>query len=204
MSFRYDLQNLRPDQIHTVMSRERDAEIRNAGRKANAIIPDTSPGLHIFMRLGLDTRTGLDGRETISAYLKHISNHGQGVWFSTNALTKGMAKDKVNYFLNEIRNGGTVHFYFVISKTGGGSNEIEYRARVVDLVSLDEEIRCPLNGSAPEPWRELRSRIWVKIAELGECTDLTTRDFLVDSSRKILADAIHNSEYHFGYVRLKP
>ena len=63
---------------------------------------------YIFMKLSMSSdREGnpMDGHETIDAYVRNIEENGLGyTWFSTESLHFGMAKKKVDYYNQFIKN----------------------------------------------------------------------------------------------------
>ena len=67
---------------------------------------------YIFMKLGSSTDQNgdsLDGHETMEAYMRNIEENGLGYsWFSTQSLHFGMAKEKVKYYNQCIKNGESV------------------------------------------------------------------------------------------------
>lgn len=200
MSFRHDLQHLSPQARHTIESRENNGTspqnnsyIQN--HKPKSIVYPTA----IFMRLGHTAANPYDGKDTLEIYF-NFCNKNQSVWFSTDSLTSGMSENKRAEFVNEIKSGNIVEIYFAIGKTSGGDNDIHFKADVVDIKTDGEGIPSPDKSLTPDEWKQNRNKIWIKIKNLNSFNKLTTKDFVVASSKKILADSISNSQFNFGYI----
>ena len=201
MSFRFDLQHLSPQARHTIEGREnngKSSQNNTSVRKdkpKNIVCP-----IAIFMRLGHTAANPYDGKDTLEIY-SDFCNKNQSVWFSTDSLTSGMSETRRAEFINEIENGNIVEIYFAIGKNSGGDNDIHYKAQVVDIKTDGEGIPSPEKAFTPDEWKENRNKIWIKIKDLEPFNKYTTRDFIVASSKKVLADSIANSQFNFGYIK---
>ena len=154
----------------------------------------------LFMRLGYNNSTQLDGIHTLQVCESFCNNHGS-VWFSTDSLTTGMSEKRRVEFINAIKKEYVVQIYFAIGKKGGGNNDIQYRGKVVDIRTIADGIGSPDKTLTPDSWKDSRNKIWIKIRELAPCPELTANDFIVVSTGNVLAKAIANSQYHFGYIK---
>lgn len=200
MGFRFDMRDKTPQQQAIASQRDRQNKLlreqaSNNNDSAHRKICKTA----IFMRLGIDESSGYDGINTMENYKKFCSVNSS-VWFSTDALYYGMAKGKVKYFRNAIRNNEVVYMYFAIGKKGNGNNNIAYRSEVLGLESHRDRIESPERTLTPDEWKNDRNKIWIKVENIIPYTELATKDFKVESSNYILADSIEHSEYHFGYI----
>jgi hypothetical protein len=158
----------------------------------------------IFMKLG--TRLGsqgiaYNGTETIRQYVVDQEERGF-TWFSTNSLTNGMAKAKVYEFNDQIAKGGVVTLLFCVGKSGGGGNDFEFRANVLEVRSFNEATRLQ-SGECPEAWQKSVAKIWIKINNIERETRLFVRQFTVISSGKDLSSAINSGQFQFGYITKK-
>lgn len=158
---------------------------------------------YIFIKLGtaydLDGNA-LDGKETLEAYRRTCDENGLGyTWFSTQSLHFGMAKKKVSYYNQLIKNGETVKMLFAI---GGELNDIYCSAIVEEIISDKELSTCPgESGSVPEEFGELeKAKIWIKITDIREETAIKAAMLKVRSTDANLKQVISNSQFHFGYV----
>ena len=159
---------------------------------------------YIFMKLGSSTDQNgdsLDGHETMEAYMRNIEENGLGYsWFSTQSLHFGMAKEKVKYYNQCIKNGESVKMLFAV---GNEINDICYSANVLEIVSGRDEQTCPgIAGSEPDEFKGEEHKIWIKISDLEEETALKASMLKIRSSDANLKSVITNSQYHFGYVYL--
>ncbi|SDL23767.1 hypothetical protein [Natronincola ferrireducens] len=155
--------------------------------------------ISIFMKLGHSSNNKYDGVETIKIYKQFCRDNGT-VWFSTDSLSRGMAVKRRNEFIDAIKRNEVVEIYFAIGRNSGGSNEIEYKAKVLDIYTDAEGINSPEKQLTPLEWRENKNKIWIKISSLNICNYRKTKDFIVSSSNKILSDSIAKSQYNFGYI----
>lgn len=159
---------------------------------------------YIFMKLGSSTDQNgdsLDGHETMEAYMRNIEENGLGYsWFSTQSLHFGMAKEKVKYYNQCIKNGESVKMLFAV---GNEINDICYSANVLEIVSGRDDQTCPgIAGSEPDEFKGEEHKIWIKISDLEEETALKASMLKIRSSDANLKSVITNSQYHFGYVYL--
>ena len=155
--------------------------------------------ISIFMKLGHSSNNEYDGVETIKIYKQFCHDNG-AVWFSTDSLSRGMSEKKRSEFINAIGKNQIVEIYFVIGKNSGGSNDIEYKGKVLDIYADAEGINSPEKQLTPLEWREDKNKIWIKISSLNACKYRKTNEFIVSSSNKTLSDSIAKSQYNFGYI----
>ena len=153
----------------------------------------------IFMKLGIDITGSYDGYQTMEIYKKFLGKSSM-TWFSTNALSTGMSKMMQNEFINAINNGKKVYIYFVVGKSGGGSNEIEYSAEVLDVKSKNGGQESPDKEITPQEWRDITSTIWIKICDLQRNDTLHVDDFEFCDKGNPLKSVL-NTNCHFGYIR---
>lgn len=157
----------------------------------------------IFIKLGTayDTEGNpLDGKETLEAYMRTAEENGLGyTWFSTQSLHFGMAKKKVAYYNQLIAKDETVRMLFAI---GGDVNDIYCSAVVKEIVSDKDLTTCPgEQGSVPEEFGDdEKAKIWIKITDIQEETNLRAAMLRVRSTDANLKQVISNSQFHFGYV----
>lgn len=202
MGFRHDMRDKTGQQQAIVAQRDREDKLlkeQNSKQSNKQSSKSLENDLSLFMRLGIDEKTNYNGIKTMDTY-KIFVHKNDFVWFSTNSLANGMAKEKVNIIKDAIYNDEVVYMYFVVGKKGGGNNEILYCAEIVDIVTDAEGVRSPDKKLTPNEWKDCTNKIWIKVKRLSENTNLTTKDFVVISSGEILFDSIENSEYHFGYI----
>lgn len=199
MGFRFDTRHL-PKETQQIISK---------GDKINSINRESSKNQHnncerriypvsIFMRLGNDSFSKMNGVKTISTY-RDFCLKNKAVWFSTDSLAFGMSETRRCEFINAIKNGHIVLIFFAIGKNGGGNNDMEYMAEVQDIRTDKEGINSPEEILTPDEWKNENSKIWIKIKGISDTT-LKASDFMVQSTRNILSKSIGNSQYHFGYI----
>lgn len=165
--------------------------------------PDNTQNDYIFMKLG--TAHDSDGNplnedETLDAYMRNMNENGLGyTWFSTASLYPGMAKKKVLYYNELIQSGEKVKMLFAV---GGAVNDIKYSADIMEIVSEKNPVSCPgEEGTVPEEFEyEEKQRIWIKIENLKEDTNISANDLLIRTSKANVKDVISTSQWHFGYV----
>lgn len=155
----------------------------------------------IFVRLNpTQTRDGrtLDGFETMEIYRTDAVQRGY-TWFATNGHHLGMSADRVRMYQEAISQGQIVPVYFMISVGGGGSNQIEFTARLLDLASSQTPTTCP-----EEPPDELPNsgRVWLKLTDLVK-QQIDPADFVVYTTGNDLASAVLPGQFSFGYIRRK-
>ena len=160
---------------------------------------------YVFMKLATayDTEGNpLDGKETIEAYIRNCDNNGLGyTWFSTQSLHSGMQRKKVDFYNRIIKKGEIVKILFAVS---GDENDIKYSAKILEIVSSRDNIRCPGDKKAvPEEFGENETgKIWIKITDISEETKLSADMMVVGSTGSNLKQVISNSQFHFGYVNI--
>ncbi len=204
MGYRYDIRHLSPQAQSIIRARDEEEE----QLKSQSISTSTSRArtsvhpISIFMRLGINPSVGINGISTLDIY-KEFCSKNNSVWFSTDSLAYGIAKKQQKEFINAIQKGHIVFIYFVIGKKGGGENEIGFRAEVTDIQSNNVGLKSPDTSLTPTEWINDTKKIWIKIRNLKEYTQLSVSDFVVVRSYNVLADSIKDSQYHFGYIQKK-
>ena len=205
MACRYDLGNKTPQQQVIIMKKDEEEKRRKAEAQRNAtktIAPKT-PSVFptaIFMKLTTDGTGTFNGVETMKVY-KEFTNMHKFAWFSTNALSTGIAKKQRDNFLKAVNNGYLVEIYFAVGKTSGGNNDLMYKAHVLDIKSDSASFESPDVSLTPKVWEDLNSKIWIKISNIESVNDLSATDFVVESTGRILREVIDKSQYLFGYIR---
>lgn len=155
----------------------------------------------IFMRLGINPSNKSDGDTTIKIYKDFCLSH-PSVWFSTDSLYGGMAPKKLSEFNDAIERGDLVEIYFAIGNTGGGKNEMEYKASVLKVESEKDKTQSPDRSLTPNEFVNDLKYIWIEVNDIQK-TSLTTDDFIVISSANVLTKSIEKSQFHFGYIQKK-
>lgn len=203
MGYRYDTRHLTP-QVQQIINKrdENDKLIRDSRKGSPEEKTYPSYPLSIFVRLGYDNSLRLNGIQTLQVYEQFCSKNEE-VWFSTDSLATGMADTKRAEFLKAIKEEFIVDIYFAVGKTGGGTNELGYKAKVLDIVSNAEGVSSPDKSLTPNEWKDDKKKIWIKLKKLIPFSNLSTTDFLVASTGNVLANSISRSEYHFGYIKRK-
>lgn len=112
-----------------------------------------------------------------------------------------MAETRRSKFISAIKKEYIVEIYFAVGKSGGGNNEIVYKAKVIDIRTDTDGINSPDKYLTPIEWRKDKNKIWIKIENIVPCKKLTTKDFIVAITGNVLSDSISNSQYHFGYIK---
>lgn len=200
MTYRHDIKHLPPQVQHVIRNKDEcDILLKKSSQARSGKTGKTVFSTSLFMRLGRDDFSNLNGIETMEVYQRFCKKHGT-VWFSTNSLSAGMAEKKVLMFLNAIKQDKVVEIYFAIGKNGGGNKDIQYKAEVVDLKSNSVGILSPDKSLTPNEWKNDKKKIWIKITNIDPFTQLTTKEFIVVSTGNILADSIAHSQYQFGYA----
>ena len=197
----YKYQNLDPSIRGMIMQKEKNQAMNERTYSENVIKQDIYPTA-IIMRLGHSSSNQYNGKDTLKIYCD-FCNKNHSVWFSTNSLASGMSEKKRSEFIGEIKNGNSVEMYFAIGRNSGGNNDIQYKAEVLDIKTDGDGIPSPEKTLTPDEWKNDKNKIWIKIKHLSPFTKLTTKDFVVVSSKKVLADSIAHSQYHFGYIKKK-
>jgi len=160
---------------------------------------------YIFMKLSFSSDVygnELDGEGTMEAYINNLQDNGLGyTWFSTQSLHFGMSKEKVAYYNKMIKNGDIVKMLFAVV----GLNDVKYSAVVKEIVSSREETTCPGDTAAiPDEFgKEETARIWIKISNITEETDISADMLSFRSNGNSVKAAISKGQFHFGYVYLK-
>ena len=162
--------------------------------------------LYIFMKLGFsdgenENDNKYDGHETMQVYISDQSSRGY-TWFSTSTLYYGMSAKRVNDYNKAIRFGKKVTLICAIGEKAGGSNDIAYKADVLEILSYKLPTTPPTN-EYPSIWHGETSKIWIKLQNIKPETQLTANLFQVTSTGADLQQVINNSQYSFGYISLK-
>ncbi len=160
--------------------------------------------LYIFMKLSRsydNNNNEYDGVKTIQAYILDEPTRGY-TWFSTQSLYYGMSQKRVDDYNEAIRLGKKVTLLFGIGEKAGGSNDIAYKADVLEILSYKLPNNLPTNDY-PSIWHGMGARIWIKIKNIKPETTLTASLFEVTSTGADLQQVINNSQYHFGYISIK-
>ena len=200
MAFRYDTRHLSPQVQQIIRNRDENNKIQKQSNTSTSAKNNIYP-IFIFMRLGKDTDSKLDGVKTLKEY-EEFCRVNKAVWFSTDSLATGMSEKRRAEFINAIKNGNVVDIFFAVGKSGGGNNGIQYKAEVMDIKTDAEGIGSPDENLTPDLWKDANKKIWIKIRNILS-TGLKTNDFIVQSSKKVLAKSIEKSQYHFGYIKTK-
>lgn len=160
--------------------------------------------LFIFMKLSFsydNNDNEYDGHETIKAYISDEAIRGY-TWFSTQSLYYGMSQKRVEDYNKAISLGKKVTLLFGIGKKAGGTNDIAYKADVMEILSYKLPTTLPSNDY-PSIWHGGAARIWIKIKNISPESTLSASLFKVTSTEADLQQLINDSQYHFGYVSLK-
>lgn len=203
MTFRFDTQYLQP-QVRAIINKrdENDKKLRENNKTIAKKQCKTIYTVSIFMKLGFDSTSNFNGIQTMQIYEKFCNKSGS-TWFSTDSLSAGMSENKRVEFINAIKKDYIVEIYFAIGKNSGGSNDIKYKAEVIDIKTDGDKIISPEKTLTPDEWRDDRNKIWIKIKNLKPIINSTTKDFIVASTGNLLANSIAHSQYHFGYIKRK-
>ena len=200
MAFRYDTRHLSGQTQHIINERDKNNKI---AKEQNIIKPPKNIyTISIFMKLGNDSTLNVDGNKTMEIY-KDFCDKNKQVWFSTDSLSRGMACKRRKEFLEAISNDEVVEMYFVIGKGSNGSNDIQYKAEVLDIETDAKGLTSPDRKLTPQEYINENKKIWIKVCNLKKFTKLTTKDFVVNSTNNSLDESSKQSQHHFGYIRRK-
>lgn len=159
----------------------------------------------LFMKLGTWTdghKRTYNGDQTMKVYIENQKSRGF-TWFGTESLYSGMAKRQVEYFRKLIREGKTVKILFAIG-SDGGVNDVKYTAIVEEIESKPRPQPCPDPDACPKVWgSDGKARMWFKLRDLKEDTSISARDLIIRSTGRVVKDVISNSQFHFGYVKIR-
>lgn len=199
MAFNFATRHLSSQQQNIIRDRkENDERLKNQSNTTK----DNVYEIAIMMKLGNDTEVKVDGNKTMEIYKNFCDKNGS-VWFSTNSHTKGIGKQKYEEFTDVIHRGNTVEMFFIIGKGCNGTNDIEYRAEVLEIESDAKGMTTPDINLTPKEYIAENKKIWIKIINLQKYNKLNTKDFIIASTKKDLKTTIENSQYHFGYIQKK-
>lgn len=204
MAFRFDMMG-KTRQQQVIVSQRDDAERirleksqKKEHQKTEKVKAQDYP-ISIYMKLGIDSTGKYNGYQTMGIYQRFISaNHLS--WFCTNALNTGMSNKKIKDFKTAIMSGNKVSIYFVIGKSGGGFNEIEYKAQILDIASLSGGMKTPEECLTPDVWKNIDNSIWIKIGCLEEYNLKSVKDFEFVKNHKLLKDVLKTNSC-FGYIQ---
>lgn len=160
--------------------------------------------LFIFMKLGYSyDKNGneYNGHETMQVYIADEISRGY-TWFSTQSLFYGMSEKRVKEYNKAISLGKKVTLLFGIGENAGGSNDIAYKAEVMEILSFKLPTALSSNEN-PSIWHGENARIWIKIKSIKSENVLTASLFKVISTDADLKHIITTSQFHFGYVSYK-
>lgn len=197
MGYRFDIAHLTGQQQAIIRQRDKENLLHSSSTpsiKKKEIHP-----LKIFMKLGFDSTTQSNGRQTLDIYKQFADSKG-AVWFSTDSHAKGMGKAKRTEFINAIKSGKVVEMYFAISKTNDGENKMIAVAEVEDIISDKDGIRTPDNLLTPGQWIADKNKIWIKLTRITYLDEVDCSDFKIASSGRNLMEIISVSQHHFGYI----
>lgn len=197
MGYRFDTRHLASQQQAIIRQRDKE-ELLHISSKPSMSKRIVHP-LKIFMKLGLDSTTQFNGRQTLDIY-KQFADEKGSVWFSTDSLAAGMAEAKRVEFINAIKKGNVVEMYFAVSKTNDGINKMIAVAEVQDVKTDKDGIGTPDTQLTPLHWIKDKNKIWVKISNITYLTGLDCNDFKIATTGANLMDVISKSQYHFGYI----
>lgn len=189
MPIRWDMRDKTPQQQAIVAAWDKNSSIIRISSSSNISHPILVHPVAIFMKLGWESTGNFDGFKTLDKYKACIIENGS-TWFSTNALSFGMAVGRREELIKAINNGKKVYIYFVIGKSGGGTNNIEYRAEIMDLDSVKGGMKTPDIEITPDLWKNEISTIWIKIRNLHKCNSKRVEDFQFVSNDKNLSDVL--------------
>lgn len=203
MAFRFDTQHLQPQVREIINKRDQNNKkpIINSNVNSKKVCDEIYP-LAIFMKLGFDSSTKFNAVQTMQIYEDFCKIKGS-TWFSTDSLSKGMSETRRAEFVNAINKKYIVEIYFAVGKNSGGDNDIKYKAEVMDIKTDGDKMPSPEKILTPDQWKSDRNKIWIKVKELKQITNPTSKDFIVASTGNILANSIAHSQYHFGYIKKK-
>ena len=153
----------------------------------------------ICVKLGETTTSSgeaVDGERTMQIYETYLWGHSS-VWFSTNALSTGMAKAQVKHYRTLLKDQ-EVRVLFAYHN--GVDSDIRYSAKVLDIVSSKEPVGSPDPIMMPDEYRGEQKRIWIQIADLRREEKLSARAFQITSTGRSLKEVMETSQFCFGYV----
>ena len=156
--------------------------------------------LKIFLKLGKDSETAYNGRQTIREYKEFLQLHTH-TWFGTSALALGLNKERKEEFKRAIKEGQVVEIYFGIGKVYDGVNEIYAKAKVLEIVTGRSKIVSPEPILMPKLWQLACRETWIKIeglVEVGE--EDRIEKFKIASTGNELKWACERSRLQFGYI----
>ncbi len=157
----------------------------------------------LFMKLGVATTADgdeLDGEQTVRLYQNDEKNRGF-TWFSTQSLFYGMSQERVKHYNSQIDAGKKVKILFAVNNENF-NNDIAFSADVLKVVSAKSPVECP-EGGLPIEFDGEKARIWIKLADIHEETEINASMMQITSTKRDLKQTISNSQYHFGYVSFK-
>lgn len=155
-------------------------------------------GTDIFLKFGNSDTNIHNAVKTIEIY-KQFTKVNDEVWISTDSLSNGMSKKRIDDFNNAIASGKRVDLYMIAGKTSGGNNEISQKSRIIEIQGDKKRMITPDPNLTPPDWVIGPKLIWIKVAKIRKSYKKTNQ-FIVQSSQKLLSESISKSQYNFGYI----
>ncbi|MBE5991338.1 MAG: hypothetical protein E7247_02945 [Paenibacillaceae bacterium] len=198
MTIRWDMRGKTPQQQAIVAAKDKNSTIMRKNSNYTTVSSVLIHPISIFMKLGWDSKGNFDGFQTLEEYMRCVEDQGS-TWFSTNVLASGMSKKQLEKFKKAIGNKERIYIYFVIGKSGGGINEIEFRAEVIDMASAKGGIKTPSEIETPKLWINDICTIWIKLIRLRRYNAKKADDFKFVSNGRPLSGSL-KSNCCFGYI----
>lgn len=203
---RWDMRNKTSQQQAIVAQRERTESILKREQQQQKTkqlfeVNNSVFSKSLYMKLGMDVTKKLNGYDTIKEY-QNVIEKCKETWFSTNASSKGINEKIQEEYISAIKNGKKVYLYFVIGKSGGGCNKLEYQAEIIDIKSMAGGMKTPEPNLTPDIWSDIPSSIWIKLKKIEKIDDLEVSDFVFCKSKRNLMDVL-DTQCHFGYIQKK-
>lgn len=158
----------------------------------------------IFMKLGVSEKANgdlLDGEETMELYIADEEKRGY-TWFSTQSLFYGMSQKRIDYYNKKIESGKNVKMLFAVNNENF-DNDIAFLADVLKVFSAKVPVSCPEDNAYPAQFDNEKAKIWIKLANITNETDINASMLQITSTGRDLKQTISNTQYHFGYVSFK-
>ena len=123
-------------------------------------------------------------------------------WFSTQSLFYGMSQNRINYYNKKIESGESVRILFAVNNKNY-DNDIAFSADVLEVYSAKIPESCPESNAYPSEFDGEKARIWIKLKNIADETDINASMLQITSTGRDLKQTISNAQYHFGYVSYK-
>lgn len=160
----------------------------------------------IFMKLGTKIFNNKEYNEdaTMRLYISDCMTRGY-TWFSTQSHFFGMSADKVKHFNEKAKAGEKVIILFAGSTVLGQPkvNDIGYIAEVSEVYSDPNPVECPESAAVPSDFSGEKARIWIKLRNVREETNIKASMLKITSTGRDLKQVISTSQFHYGYVSFK-